>query len=292
MPLKKLQFPAIICVALITVIVIHRFSFGASGKEPAQFTIVHLTDIHYTSAPPKTSPLTWKDHIRILGYKLHTKNLAKCPQILQHTVEYINEKIKPDLVIVTGDMVDRGNDKEGMEQAKDMLDKLNCTYYPVIGDHDLNSGLDKKKNYKDVFGKINYSFDYNEWHIIMLGIYPDDSDLTWLQNDLDKNTDKPSILCLHRMLVASRLMKKLSKRYCPEIISPQTDKIIKILNNHGRIKAVLSGHSHTNYMAKKGDIYYISTACLIEIPYQFRVIKIYNNKISTSVKTAKPLKKR
>ena len=277
----------------IMVIVLYIFASSVSAKDQPQFTIVHLTDIHYTSTPPKTSSLSWKYHIHILGYKLHKKNLAECSRILRNTIQYINEKIKPDLVVITGDIVNRGDDKEGMRQAKDMFDKLNCPYYPVIGDHDLNKGPDRKRNYKEVFGEINYSLDYKGWHLIMLGVYPDDNALTWLKNELDENIDKPAILCMHRMLVASWLMKKLSRRYyCPEIISPVADQIIDILNNHGRVKAVLSGHSHTNYQVKKNKISYISTPSLMEPPYQFKVIKVYQDRISTSLKTAHPLKKR
>lgn len=268
-------------------------SSRASAANRPQFTMVQLTDIHYTSAPPRTSTLTWKHQIRLFGYKLHKPDLANCSPILSNTIQYINEKIEPHLVVVTGDTVNRGNDKEGMKQAKDMFDKLKCPYYPLIGDHDLNSGQDEKRNYKDVFGEINYSLDYKGWHIVMLGIYPDDTDLDWLKDDLDKNMDTPAILCMHRMLIASRLMKKLSRKYyCPELTSPKTDRIIDILNNHGRVAAVLSGHSHTNYRTNKDKISYISTASLAEPPYQFRTITVYKDSISTSLMTARPLKRR
>ena len=280
-------------IVLLITLVSSCFSSPALSKNQPQFTMVQLTDIHYTSSPPQTSSLSWKDHIHLFGYKLHNLNLCKCSQIVENTIRHINQKIKPALVVITGDIVNTGNDKEGMTQAKDILDKLNCPYYPLIGDHDLNSGQDKKRNYKDIFGEINYSFNYRGWHIIMLGIYPDDDDLDWLKDDLDKNIDTPTILCMHRMLVASRLMKKLSRKYyCPELISHKAHSIINILNNHGRVVVVLSGHSHTNYQTRKNKIIYLSTAGLIELPYQFRIIKVYKNRISTSLITARPLKER
>ena len=279
----------LICAVVMGVL---SLSSSVSAKKP-QFTIVHLTDIHYTSTPPETSSLSWKDHVSIFGYKLHKKNLAKCSRILENTVGYINKEIKPDIVVVTGDIVDVGNDREGMRQVKEKLDKLNCPYYPVIGDHDLNSGEDDRGNYKEVFGEINYSLDYKGWHIIMLGIYPDEKSIIWLKDELDKNKSKPTILCMHRMLIASWLMKYLSRRYyCPEIIAPRADEIIDILNNHGNAAAVLSGHSHTNYLTKKKGIFYICTASLMETPYQFRIVRVYKERVSTSVTTANPLRKR
>ncbi|MBT9132858.1 MAG: 3',5'-cyclic adenosine monophosphate phosphodiesterase CpdA [Firmicutes bacterium] len=127
----------------------------------------------------------------------------------------------------------------------------------------------------------------------MLGIFPDDEALRWLKEDLDRNVDKPTMVFMHRMLLASWLMKELSRRYyCPEIVSPRAEEIVEILNNHGNVIATFSGHSHTNYSRKKGGILYISTAALIGPPYQFRVINVYKDRISTSVRTAHPLKKR
>jgi predicted MPP superfamily phosphohydrolase len=287
----KLAKNFLLCAAII---IIQGFLSYAADTAHPHFTLVQLTDIHYTSNPPRQEPLPWEYHIRIMGYKFHRLNLADCERILQNTIDYINEKIKPDLVIITGDIANMGNDREALVKAKNVLDKLSCPYYPVIGDHDLNDGQDKKKNYKEVFGEINYSFDYRGWHFIMLGIYPDDSDLGWLKNDLDKNTDKPIILSMHRMLVASSLMKSLSRRYyCPELICPRADQIINILNNHGKVAAVLSGHSHTNYRIKKNKISYISTASLLEPPYEFRIIRLYKDRISAPnlLRTAHPLKK-
>lgn len=280
----------LLCTAIILTC---GFSSSASDKNHPQFTIVQLTDIHYTSTPPKTTPLSRKYYIHIFGYKLHKPDLANSTRILQNTLEYINKEIKPDMVVITGDIVNSGDDKEGMKQVKNMLNKLNCPYYPVIGDHDLNSGQDKKENYKEVFGKINYSLDYKGWHVIILGIHPDDNDMEWLKNELDAKADKPAILCMHKMLIASRLMKKLSKRYyCPELTSPKAEQILNLLNNHGRTGVVLSGHSHTNYRTSRNRISYISTASLIEPPYQFRIIRVYKDRISTSVKTAHPLKEK
>ena len=118
-------------------------------------TIVHLTDLHYTSTPPKETLLPWKYHIRLLGYKLHKLNLAQCHHILEKTIEYINQKISPDLVLLTGDIVDRGEDLKGMLRVKEILNRLNCPWYAVMGDHDFNAGEDRRKNYGYVFGKIN-----------------------------------------------------------------------------------------------------------------------------------------
>ena len=277
---------------LCTVIILScGFSSSASDKNNPQFTIVHITDTHHTSTPPKTTSLSRKHYIRIFGYKLHKPDFANSTRILQNTLEHINKEIKPDMVVITGDIVDRGDDREGMKQVKNMLNKLNCPWYTVIGDHDLNSGQDEKENYKEVFGKINYSLDYKGWNVIMLGIHPGDNDLEWLKNELDAKADKPAILCMHKMLIASWLMKKLSKRhYCPELTSPKAGQILNILSNHGRTVVVLSGHSHTNYRTSRNSISYISTASLVEPPYQFRIIKVYKDRISTSVRTAHPLK--
>ncbi len=284
-----------ILVALVIVLgmIVFMFPSGNAEKGKPQFTIVQLTDIHYTSTPPETSGLSWKHHIRILGYKLHKNNLAEGSRILHNTIEYINEKIKPDLVVITGDMVDRVDDRESMKQVKAILDKLNSPYYPVMGDREFNIGPDRRRDFKEIFGGVNSSFDHKGWHLIMLGVYPDDRDLDWLKEVLDRNEDKPTMLFTHQMLTASWLMRKLARRFLGvRLVCPRAEEIVEILNNHGNVIATFSGHSHTNYSRKKGGILYISTAALIGPPYQFRVINVYKDRISTSVRTAHPLKKR
>ncbi len=281
-------------LGLAVVMAASGFLSWASDRGEPLFTLVQLTDIHYTVTPPETSPLSWKHHLRIFGYRLHRLNLAQVSPILRNTLAYINEKIKPDLVVVTGDMVNRVDDKESMKQVKKWLDTLDVPYHPLMGDRELTGGPDKGKNYREVFGEINYAFDYKGWQIIMLGVHPDDEALAWLRSTLKENADKPAILCIHQMLIASPLMKWLARRFHHgvELISPRADEIIDIINNYGRVKAVLSGHSHTNYQVRRDGILYISTASLTNIPYQFRVIRVYKDRISTFVTTAHPLKKR
>jgi predicted phosphodiesterase len=75
---------------------------------------------------------------------------------------------------------------------------------------------------------------------------------------------------MHRMLIASPLMKRLA--HVP-LICPRADDVIAILNNYPNVAAVLSGHSHTNYLKKRKNILYISTASLSEVPYEYRIIR-------------------
>lgn len=71
---------------------------------------------------------------RAYGIAPTAENLARC-------VDHINRfDPKPDLVLVTGDITNRGLPEE-VERAASLLSKLRCPFYIIPGNHDDRSGL-------------------------------------------------------------------------------------------------------------------------------------------------------
>lgn len=89
------------------------------GKD---FVILNLTDFHLSSGE----------------WELTHKNGA----IINHTLKELFEKVKPDLVTVSGDLAWCG-DVEGVEKAASVLDSFGVPYAVAWGNHDQDGGADK-----------------------------------------------------------------------------------------------------------------------------------------------------
>ena len=259
------------------------------------FSFVQLSDTHclVTDKEPEKAPA--KAFFHIGGYKFHWKDSVNSFPILQSTIEYINQKVKPDFLIHTGDLTERGK-LSNLKKVKKLLDELNCPYYSVMGDHDLGgysySNFNRHAcNYTRVFGQRYYSFDHQNWHFIILGIYPDNEELNWLKKDLSENAEKSIIFATHRLVVADEFTLWLAKKHLGvELLMPKAKEVVNIMRDHWNIKMVLSGHCHSNFRWKEYGINFISTAALLEVPHQFRFFQVYQDKIAVTLFTANTAK--
>ena len=255
------------------------------------FSFVHVTDTHCTAADKNPQRPSLGTYLHIGGYKFHWTDLVNSFSILKNTVEYINSEVKPDFLIHTGDISDRGG-ISNLRRAKLLLNKLDCPYWTVMGDHDLGcscSDFDRCRsdcNYTKTFGGRCLSFDHSKWHFVILGIYPNQEELDWLRNDLAKNSH-PIIFATHRLIVADRLTLGLAKRYLNvELLMPRAKGVRAVLKNCGNVRLCLSGHCHSNFRWDRDKTTFISTAALVETPHQFALLKVYPDKIDITLFSA------
>ncbi len=253
------------------------------------FTFVHLTDTHCLTTKanrekPPGDPFGKFGYIKLI----HWKDLANSFQILEGAVRHINEKIKPDFVIHTGDITDNGNLTD-LIKSKRILDKLKCPYHACQGDHEAK----KTKgvyNYVKVFKKRSGSFNVKGWHFIMMGIYPDDKELKWLERDLSRNRNKHVVFFTHRPVVADPILLTGFKMGGIPCLMPEAEKVKKLLVKHGNVALVLTGHVHMNFNIKtvlRGIHHtaFVSTDALGETPHQFKVIKVYEDHVEMVLHT-------
>lgn len=102
-------------------------------------------------------------------------------RVLAEAVERINQD-NPAIVVYLGDGVDKGGPVENLKEFRKIITKLQTTWYPVIGNHELDRGADPsgqagngEGNFRQVFtdklplrGTSYYSFDYLNAHFIVL----------------------------------------------------------------------------------------------------------------------------
>lgn len=160
--LKKFIITLIILLLLVSLVIIYSYFIGTSGLKVKEYNIknknipnefyglkiVQLSDIHY-------------------GYHFNKKKL-------ENVVKKINE-IKPDIVVLTGDIVDNKISKEEKNELVEELSKIEVTIgkYAIKGNHDYDfKDFDQVVNDSN-FINLNDTFDIihgNNSNIMISGV--------------------------------------------------------------------------------------------------------------------------
>ena len=251
------------------------------------FSFVQISDTHCLKEYGKPQHLLAKTSLRLGKYAFHWRDSANSFPILESTLEYINQKIKPDFLIHSGDITECGK-LSNLEDAKKLLAKLNCSCYPLMGDNDGKAH--SHSDYVKVFGQRCYSFNFQNWHIIILSAHPDNAELDWLKKDLSGNVEKPIIFATHHLIVGNFVLWLIEKCLRIEMFMPRAREVLKILKDNSNVRLVLSGHCHTNFHWKKYGIDFISTAALVETPHRFKLFQVYRDKMIMTLFTANTAK--
>jgi 3',5'-cyclic AMP phosphodiesterase CpdA len=201
------------------------------------------------------------------------KDNSKATNGLKKAIEKIN-RLKPDFVITGGDLVmdvqgTTAEKAEGLFQLyNDIMKQLNMPAYNTMGNHDmfgvskkskveLSNPMYGKKMYEKYFGKTYYSFEYKNWHFIILdpfalssgrgyGVRFFKEELDWVKNNIAKIDSKTPVCIVSH--VPLRLFKKEQDKDTAgtagaKDIVGNTKDLLKILEKHN-LKLVLQGHDH------------------------------------------------
>jgi len=193
-------------------------------------------------------------------------------QNLEEVIEAINE-IKPDLVLVTGDLVDGATD-ENYQKFNELMDEIlpNIEIEYVVGNHDIRvEGSPFTHSYMLYHYYINSQSDkilinkyYRSHGIVFLGLDSNDkppidndysgeidsSQLEWLNEQLQQYNDaKQVIIFMHHPVFSdveylgedSAISDNLTARDSFIDICEQPDE-----NDYSKVSMVLAGHTHVN----------------------------------------------
>lgn len=260
---------------------------GVSRRLPkeADLTVVHLTDLHLSSRGGVTAT-PWTHKIVIDGYKLHRTCTGKSLDLLAQAVAVINGKIKPDVVVITGDIVDSGDDVEALEKGATILRRLNCPVIIAKGDHDPAGTDANTGRWMPALGPLDGVTNVNGVDFFYIPFESDGGTFKRLADSISgaQGKNQPKFLCLHRMLYASWLMQAFSKRtYGSQLLSPDRETILEVLGKSSDRWLVLCGHSHTNYETTRGNITEFCTSSLAEYPHELRILKVKGGDVRTAV---------
>lgn len=188
------------------------------------------------------------------GHAIHKKIVA---QIL---------KQKPDLVLITGDLVNNAADPSHWKMYDTITEEMRKTFpvYTVRGNHDLNPAYLERFTMPIGSGNKNYySFDKGNCHFIGLDAYlpltPDSEQYRWLVQDLE---------------VASRKNRIIFAMLHPPIYGIgwhgsdlRIRKVLAPLFTKYGVRAVFNGHDHNYYRTLREGVTYITSGGGGGIPY-------------------------
>lgn len=182
---------------------------------------------------------------------------------LEQAVKQINE-LKPDFVIICGDMVDRPNDTSYADFQK-IREQLDVRSYCIPGNHDIKNEPDEKSlnYYRKIMGDDYYSFRHKGFLFIFTNTQlwktyvNGESDLhdAWFTKTISQgNNSLPVFVIGHYPLYLSKPEEK-SKYF--NIPPEKRVDILNLFEKHN-VVAYLSGHAHKRVINEYNGIQMVS----------------------------------
>ena len=253
-------------LTLLSLIVAFLISCQPSKKqnlpENDNFSFVFMTDIHVTPERNATEGLL-------------------------QAIDTIN-KLAPDFVISGGDnIMDALGQTYGRADSlynlfEETIKNLTMPIYYTMGNHEVfglykNSGVSPdhkeygKKLYENRLAKRYYSFDFKNWHFIVIdGVgftddrhyygYVDSVQVEWLKQDLEKaGKNKPVAISTHIPLlsVGAQITLGPTEPFAKGTVINNANEIRTILEQYN-VKLVLQGHLHFLEDINYNGIHYIT----------------------------------
>jgi 3',5'-cyclic-AMP phosphodiesterase len=188
----------------------------------------------------------------------------------ENAIKDINSWKDADLAVAVGDITgETGSDSE-YDYAKNFFKKLNVQVLPITGNHDftyqtetknnklvhgtVETAFQKLKKFETTFGleNISYTREISNYFLVFLSADKVDGkhqveltkkSLSFLENILKSNRNKPTIIFFHAPLKGT-LIKKGTPSKGNDAAQPDK-KIDEILKENPQVFLWISGHTHT-----------------------------------------------
>ncbi|MEI8377430.1 MAG: metallophosphoesterase [bacterium] len=206
---------------------------------------------------------------------------------LNAAIKSINNRNDIDVVVFTGDNIDKSNVKD-LKTFCSIVRHLNKPYYVLLGNHDAYkvSGIPQedymkaikatnRKNQKTI--QQNFAFHVNKdiEAICLDGTTPNipsshgffgEETIKWFKKTLAKNKNKKIVIFQHFPLIPPEEQRQL------RLLEPEEEA--SILDNNRNIILIASGHYHIGAVnIDENGVYHISTPSLL-MSAQYRIIEI------------------
>ena len=179
---------------------------------------------------------------------------------------FLNHHIKPQWVLLLGDIISREEDPEQLRHVKALLaEHLKAPYLAVAGNHD-------GPGYGSVFGPSNYSVRRGGIRFVGIGItywhwdsgWGNYDRMDWLAAELAAHRREPTIIMTHNPL------------YMPSFVN--TAAVRQLVESQPQVLAVLSGHMHVDVEVPLGKPH-LGMPMLVRSPYAFKVCRVHPDRI-------------
>lgn len=191
--------------------------------------IAQITDIHLGFEPGNPDEL----------------NRRRLDETLEHLRTF---KPRPDLLLLTGDLADRGKDIESYQQLKSALQDYPIPAYFGVGNHD------SRGPFFDVFfdvpaasGFVQYAIEGHPVRVLVLDTLEInrhgggfcEARAAWLEERLSEQPDQPTLLALHHPPLPTGLSWMT--------VNPDSlwvERLRGVVAAHGNIVGIIAGHLH------------------------------------------------
>jgi Icc protein len=178
---------------------------------------------------------------------------------LSKTVQEINRmRPAPDVVLITGDLVDRG-DEVGYRHFIQLLQPLTMPVYVIPGNHDDPQTMQKVFQDTSHFpvsdGTFQYVIEDLPFRILALNSRThntelpefDKQKLSWLQFQLEQS-NKPTLIAIHHppMKTGIELIDMGGTEWFQGLKT--------VLAGHDQVKLLICGHCHTDLCGRIGQV--------------------------------------
>ena len=201
---------------------------------------------------------------------LHLSDLHISPTVPQNRANAVRalpalRAAKPDLVVVTGDLVEHGHhDPSEFDAAKAFLDQLGCRWLALPGNHDVGNFIgageaseqitaERVEAFRGVFGADRFQHDRLIGVNAMLlgsGLAAEDEQWRWLERALASVAGSGAILFTHAPLFLkspSEPQSAFEQYWCPP--AEARDRLWRLCRSQG-VKLIASGHVHQNRLTQ------------------------------------------
>ena len=263
--MKKLILLILIAFSFLS----FNLSYNKEDTTYVPFCFVHITDPQFGFVDPK-------------NFTVEAANFEK-------TIAKVNQ-LKPKFIVITGDMVNHLSIQAQIDKFNSIYQKLDTGIagYLVAGNHDVKTIPTENtlNTYRKIFGKDWYSYEFNGWKFIVLNtsiIKNSDSvtaerdlQLSWLKNELATTPATEQIMVFQHYPFYLKTPDEADNYYNFPIT--QRSMYLELLNQYN-VKAVFTGHTHSNLWQKYKNVTLITTVALCKSadknPPGVRIVKVY-----------------
>jgi len=203
------------------------------------------------------------------------------PRLLRSLVEDLNDEPDLDFLVITGDLTSGA--EEDFEEFSTIMSDLGIPWYAVSGNTDKTyEGWEGW--YANATGSqdLYYSFDAGGYHFVILdssvrgkliGEF-DEEQMKWLEDDLNANEDRYTLVFMHHMA------DRTDEIYGLEQTSQ--DRLLSILSGRTQVLSISSGHIHQNIMSEIITPTNIAMAATVQYPIGYSIASLYDEGYSQS----------
>lgn len=194
------------------------------------------------------------------------------------------ERIKPDRIVFTGDLVENGPaDPASLKRGRDLLDSLGVPWHAVPGNHDVGNKAsigryvvtdESMAHWHNVFGDASFTHDAPGWRIIGLNtqvtgssLAAEAAQLQWLADVVA--CDRKVAVFMHMPLYLYDRNEALTSRegYW-QVDADAREKLLPLLEQQN-VKFIATGHVHWHavFPSEPRRIWCPSSYCVVREPH-------------------------